>query len=378
MGKALRRNTIRKLLRCRSFSVHSKDEEIWRSAHTCGDNAVCAVDVRQLQRDVIHWAAPSVTFRCPLFTFDDRNTVSLSTAHTHTPQPQPHSSWLVTRVQKSAVLHCQTMTEPDKNTNRIQLYEIFVGQIEVHSLLAAANRSLTSLIIRLICWLVFSNSFSCLLRFSRNSGLSRRQSVNSNGCKPAVTILTLSLSLDIIRCYTRGDVSSHSLTPKWCSDEEADHNKKKSRTTRSKHTAEQRGKHTARAPCFGTDVIYSFWIVSDPIFLIWIWPESKCVCMFWSSLAGQMPNVERTETRGNSTIFPNQQISSAGNLFLHIFSSWMMLNIVVTHQSLTRHAHKRETNSNNVSNPRYKITFPLFSHFTKFVFQSTRISIVFK
>lgn len=45
--------------------------------------------------------------------------------------------------------------------------------------------------IRLICWLVFSSSFSCLLRFSRKSGLSRRQSVNSNGCKPAVTILTM-------------------------------------------------------------------------------------------------------------------------------------------------------------------------------------------
>lgn len=56
-------------------------------------------------------------------------------------------------------------------------------------LLAAASRSFTSLIIRLICVLVFSNSFSCLLRFSRKSGLSSRQSVNSSACKPAVTIL---------------------------------------------------------------------------------------------------------------------------------------------------------------------------------------------
>lgn len=58
-----------------------------------------------------------------------------------------------------------------------------------YSLLAAANRSFTSLMIRLICWLVFSNSFSCWFRFSRNSGLSSRQSVNSSGCSFPITMV---------------------------------------------------------------------------------------------------------------------------------------------------------------------------------------------
>lgn len=50
--------------------------------------------------------------------------------------------------------------------------------------LAACTTSLTSLMSRLICWLVRSNSFSCLCRFSRNCGLSARHSVNSSGCRP--------------------------------------------------------------------------------------------------------------------------------------------------------------------------------------------------
>lgn len=61
------------------------------------------------------------------------------------------------------------------------------------SLLAAApSNSLTSLIILLIWWLVLSNSFSCRCRFSRNSGLSSRQSVNSSGGR--VTWITISIS----------------------------------------------------------------------------------------------------------------------------------------------------------------------------------------
>lgn len=53
-----------------------------------------------------------------------------------------------------------------------------------HLRLAACTTSLTSLMSRLICWLVRSNSFSCLCRFSRNWGLSARHSVNSSGCRP--------------------------------------------------------------------------------------------------------------------------------------------------------------------------------------------------
>uniref|UniRef100_A0A2M4CC03 Putative secreted protein n=1 Tax=Anopheles marajoara TaxID=58244 RepID=A0A2M4CC03_9DIPT len=42
--------------------------------------------------------------------------------------------------------------------------------------------------IRLICWLLFSSSFSCLLRFSRKSGLSIRQSINSSGCSLTIVL----------------------------------------------------------------------------------------------------------------------------------------------------------------------------------------------
>lgn len=50
--------------------------------------------------------------------------------------------------------------------------------------LAACTMSFTSLIRRLICWLVRSSSFSCFCRLSRNCGLSVKHSVNSSGCRP--------------------------------------------------------------------------------------------------------------------------------------------------------------------------------------------------
>lgn len=53
-----------------------------------------------------------------------------------------------------------------------------------YSRLAACTTSLTSLMRRLICWLVRSSSFSCRCKFSRNCGLSARHSVNSRGCRP--------------------------------------------------------------------------------------------------------------------------------------------------------------------------------------------------
>lgn len=53
-----------------------------------------------------------------------------------------------------------------------------------HSRFAACTTSLTSLMRRLICWLVRSSSFSCRWRLSRKCGLSARHSVNSRGCRP--------------------------------------------------------------------------------------------------------------------------------------------------------------------------------------------------
>lgn len=50
--------------------------------------------------------------------------------------------------------------------------------------LAACTTSLTSLMSRLICWLVRSSSFSWRWRLSRKCGLSARHSVNSSGCRP--------------------------------------------------------------------------------------------------------------------------------------------------------------------------------------------------
>lgn len=57
----------------------------------------------------------------------------------------------------------------------------YLNDVDHHSLFAACSKSLISLIILLICCDVLSSSFSWRLRFSRNSGLSSKQSANSSG-----------------------------------------------------------------------------------------------------------------------------------------------------------------------------------------------------
>jgi hypothetical protein len=75
-----------------------------------------------------------------------------------------------------------------------------------HSLFAACSKSLISLMIRLICCDVLSSSFSCLFKFSRKSGLSRRQSANSSGAKvPFFTIFAiLSFTFNVHFAQTSG------------------------------------------------------------------------------------------------------------------------------------------------------------------------------
>lgn len=62
-----------------------------------------------------------------------------------------------------------------------------------YSLFAACNKSLISLIILLICWLVLSNSFSWRFKFSRNSGESSKQSANSRAANPDPPLITMAL-----------------------------------------------------------------------------------------------------------------------------------------------------------------------------------------
>lgn len=64
-------------------------------------------------------------------------------------------------------------------------------------LFAACRRSLISLIIRLICCDVLSNSFSWRFKFSRNSGESRRQSANSSAANPDPPLITIFLRLSL-------------------------------------------------------------------------------------------------------------------------------------------------------------------------------------
>lgn len=64
-------------------------------------------------------------------------------------------------------------------------------------LFAACRRSLISLMIRLICCEVLSNSFSWRFKFSRNSGESRRQSANSRAANPDPPLITIFLRLSL-------------------------------------------------------------------------------------------------------------------------------------------------------------------------------------
>lgn len=90
-----------------------------------------------------------------------------------------------------SIAQCQILLKHIQTTQKFPqtFHQLLQYRNKFHLLLAAASRSLTSLTILLICWLVFSSSFSWRFRFSRNSGESSKHSVNSNGCNPLITIL---------------------------------------------------------------------------------------------------------------------------------------------------------------------------------------------
>lgn len=109
---------------------------------------------------------------------------------------------------------CQFHFEHNKMWKIPSHDEPIFDNIARNLLFAAFNKSLISLMILLICCDVLSNSFSCLLRFSRNSGLSRRQSANSSAAKLDPPLITIALNLHqpVLRTHQQFFIFLFSLT----------------------------------------------------------------------------------------------------------------------------------------------------------------------
>lgn len=110
-------------------------------------------------------------------------------------------------------IHFLYKYEPNQKHNLFINYVLSTSVFYKDSLLAALSKSFSSLIKRLICWLVFCNSLSWSCSFWRKYGLSVIQSENSRGCSP-ITIFNDRRHSEINKMNVRYLYQSQSMTKK--------------------------------------------------------------------------------------------------------------------------------------------------------------------